>query len=102
VAVRARPATQAEPPPRELRLWQDCDVVQVRKATAKIGLAVINSRETEKKGARGDRGRGLARQRDRSVKQPLLHSDLATAEISLSIAFFLPRLRPAAAHRFTM
>ncbi|XP_046475908.1 uncharacterized protein [Neodiprion pinetum] len=28
VAVRARPATQAEPPPRELRLWQDCDVVQ--------------------------------------------------------------------------
>ncbi|XP_036139984.1 uncharacterized protein LOC118644124 [Monomorium pharaonis] len=28
VAVRARPATQAEAPPRELRLWQDCDVVQ--------------------------------------------------------------------------
>ncbi|XP_048507374.1 uncharacterized protein LOC105683642 isoform X2 [Athalia rosae] len=28
VAVRARPATQAEPPPRELRLWQDCDIVQ--------------------------------------------------------------------------
>ena len=29
VAVRARPATQAEPPPRKLRLWQDCDIVQV-------------------------------------------------------------------------
>ncbi|XP_044012328.1 uncharacterized protein LOC122855201 isoform X2 [Aphidius gifuensis] len=28
IAVRARPATQAEPPPRELRLWQDCDVIQ--------------------------------------------------------------------------
>ncbi|XP_008558829.1 uncharacterized protein LOC103579250 [Microplitis demolitor] len=28
IAVRARPASQAEPPPRELRLWQDCDVVQ--------------------------------------------------------------------------
>lgn len=48
VAVRARPATQAEAPPRELRLWQDCDVVQVRKATAKIGLAVINSRNRER------------------------------------------------------
>lgn len=48
VAVRARPATQAEPPPRELRLWQDCDVVQVRKATAKIGLAkVINIRDKD-------------------------------------------------------
>jgi len=49
VAVRARPATQAEAPPRELRLWQDCDVVQVRKATAKIGLAVINSRQRQRK-----------------------------------------------------
>ncbi|XP_023290102.1 uncharacterized protein LOC105700757 [Orussus abietinus] len=28
VAIRARPATQVEPPPRELRLWQECDVVQ--------------------------------------------------------------------------
>ncbi|XP_043269462.1 uncharacterized protein [Venturia canescens] len=28
IAVRARPATQAEPPPRELLLWKDCDVVQ--------------------------------------------------------------------------
>ncbi|KAG7198767.1 hypothetical protein KM043_001754 [Ampulex compressa] len=28
VAVRARPASQAEPPPRGLLLWQDCDVVQ--------------------------------------------------------------------------
>ncbi|KAK0171076.1 hypothetical protein PV328_008838 [Microctonus aethiopoides] len=28
IAVRARPASQAEPPPRELRLWQDCDIVQ--------------------------------------------------------------------------
>ncbi|XP_024945485.1 uncharacterized protein LOC107272534 isoform X2 [Cephus cinctus] len=28
IAVRALPATQAEPPPRELRLWQDCDIVQ--------------------------------------------------------------------------
>ncbi|CAD6214644.1 GSCOCG00004158001-RA-CDS [Cotesia congregata] len=28
IAVRARPASQAEPAPRELRLWQDCDVVQ--------------------------------------------------------------------------
>jgi len=49
VAVRARPATQAEAPPRELRLWQDCDVVQVRKTTAKIGLAVINSRQKQRK-----------------------------------------------------
>jgi len=57
VAVRARPATQAEPPPRELRLWQDCDVVQVRKATAKIGLAVINSRarDSEKECGGGTR-----------------------------------------------
>jgi len=61
VAVRARPATQAEPPPRELRLWQDCDVVQVRKATAKIGLTVINSRETERQRKRERGGRGLAR-----------------------------------------
>lgn len=31
VAIRARPAaTQAESSPRELRLWNDCDVVQVR------------------------------------------------------------------------
>lgn len=51
VAVRARPATQAEPPPRELRLWQDCDIVQVRKAIAKIGLAVINSRRRPRQGA---------------------------------------------------
>lgn len=29
IAVRARPASQAEPLPRELRLWQDCDIVQV-------------------------------------------------------------------------
>ncbi|KAI4504001.1 hypothetical protein M0802_000472 [Mischocyttarus mexicanus] len=28
VAVRSRPATQAESPPRELHLWQDCDVIQ--------------------------------------------------------------------------
>ncbi|XP_063975987.1 uncharacterized protein LOC135161918 [Diachasmimorpha longicaudata] len=28
IAVRARPANQAEPPPRELKLWQDCDIVQ--------------------------------------------------------------------------
>lgn len=48
VAVRARPATQAEAPPRELRLWQDCDIVQVRKATAKIGLAFINSRHRDR------------------------------------------------------
>lgn len=89
VAVRARPATQAEPPPRELRLWQDCDVVQVRKATAKIGLAVINSRARDReKGSDG----GGAKQRDQSAKQPPLHSDLTpTAEISLSIAVLLPR-----------
>ena len=30
VAVRARPANQAEPSPRQLRLWQDCDIVQVK------------------------------------------------------------------------
>ncbi|KAF7401247.1 hypothetical protein HZH68_007067 [Vespula germanica] len=28
VAVRSRPATQGESPPRELHLWQDCDVIQ--------------------------------------------------------------------------
>ncbi|XP_034934803.1 uncharacterized protein [Chelonus insularis] len=28
IAVRARTANQAEPPPRQLRLWQDCDIVQ--------------------------------------------------------------------------
>lgn len=33
VAIRARPATQAESSPRELRLWKDCDVVQVRSKT---------------------------------------------------------------------
>lgn len=38
VAIRARPATQAtqaESSPRELRLWKDCDVVQVRGAREK-------------------------------------------------------------------
>lgn len=33
VAIRARPVTQAESSPRELRLWKDCDVVQVRSKT---------------------------------------------------------------------
>ncbi|KAK2587829.1 hypothetical protein KPH14_003929 [Odynerus spinipes] len=28
VAVRSRPATQAESQPRELHLWQDCDIIQ--------------------------------------------------------------------------
>lgn len=40
VAIRARSASQAESAPRELRLWKDCDEVQVRGGPARrIGLA---------------------------------------------------------------
>uniref|UniRef100_A0ABD2X352 CUB domain-containing protein n=1 Tax=Trichogramma kaykai TaxID=54128 RepID=A0ABD2X352_9HYME len=28
IAVRSKPPSQAEPPPRELRLWDDCDIVK--------------------------------------------------------------------------
>ncbi|KAJ8683346.1 hypothetical protein QAD02_019138 [Eretmocerus hayati] len=28
IAVRSKPPTQGEPPPRELRLWDDCDIVK--------------------------------------------------------------------------
>ena len=31
IAVRSKPPSQAEPPPRELKLWDDCDVVKVNK-----------------------------------------------------------------------
>lgn len=41
VAVRASPATQAQPSPRELRLWQDCDVVQVRKTFIHLILVKV-------------------------------------------------------------
>lgn len=64
VAVRARPATQAEAPPRELRLWQDCDVVQVRKASQGENWISCYKFETEAE-KEGSSGR-----RDRSAKQP--------------------------------
>lgn len=109
VAVRARPATQAEPPPRELRLWQDCDVVQVGKnLTAKIGLAVINSRYGERRRKRGIAS-GVNVTRFAECGTALLHNDLG--RFSPEISFKLKRRvrlaaagenAAAAAHRKTI